>query len=149
PADSDATDWIAARANEYLRQDLAGIKRQSTEGVLDSRCVPWDFLQNYVADLGSVVDVEAIANAGSSIGADPMGGTSVDYCGAIAQHYGLTLTVVKPEVAAIIRYMTLYTDGKIRMDCSSPHLMASLIDNRQNFDLATGNDVDADRHGIV
>ena len=149
PADSEATDWIAARANEYLRQDLAGIKRQSTEGVLDSRCVPWDFLQNYVADLGSVVDMEAIAKAGISIGADPMGGASVDYWGAIAKHYGLNLTVVNPEVDATFRFMTLDTDGKIRMDCSSPHAMASLIDNRQNFDLATGNDADADRHGIV
>ena len=149
PADSEATDWIAARANEYLRQDLAGIKRQSTEGVLDSRCVPWDFLQNYVADLGSVVDMEAIAKAGISIGADPMGGASVDYWGAIAMHYGLNLTVVNPEVDATFRFMTLDTDGKIRMDCSSPHAMASLIDNRQNFDLATGNDADADRHGIV
>ena len=149
PADSEATDWIAARANEYLRQDLAGIKRQSTEGVLDSRCVPWDFLQNYVADLGSVVDMEAIAKADISIGADPMGGASVDYWGAIAKHYGLNLTVVNPEVDATFRFMTLDTDGKIRMDCSSPHAMASLIDNRQNFDLATGNDADADRHGIV
>ena len=149
PADSEVTDWIAARANEYLRQDLAGIKRQSTEGVLDSRCVPWDFLQNYVADLGSVVDMEAIAKAGISIGADPMGGASVDYWGAIAKHYGLNLTVVNPEVDATFRFMTLDTDGKIRMDCSSPHAMASLIDNRQNFDLATGNDADADRHGIV
>src|SRR5699024_1180777 len=149
PADSEATDWIAARANEYLRQDLAGIKRQSTEGVLDSRCVPCDFLQNYVADLGSVVDMEAIAKAGISIGADPMGGASVDYWGAIAKHYGLNLTVVNPEVDATFRFMTLDTDGKIRMDCSSPHAMASLIKNRHTYDLATGNAADADRHGII
>src|SRR5699024_5728585 len=149
PADSEATDWIAARANEYLRHELAGIKRQSTEGGLDSRCVPWDCLQNYAADLGSVGETEAIAKAGSPIGADAMGGASVDYWGAIAKHYGLNRTVVNPEVDATFRCMPLDTDGKSRMDCSSPHAMASLIDNRQNFDLATGNDADADRHGIV
>ena len=149
PADADATDWIAARANDYLRQDLAGVKRISVDGVLDSRCVAWDYLNNYVADLGSVIDMEAIAKSEISIGADPMGGASVDYWGAIAKHYGLNLTVVNPEVDATFRFMTLDTDGKIRMDCSSPHAMASLIDNRTSFDLATGNDADADRHGIV
>lgn len=149
PADADATDWIAARANDYLRQDLAGVKRISVDGVLDSRCVAWDYLNNYVADLGSVIDMEAIAKSEISIGADPMGGASVDYWGAIAKHYGLNLTVVNPEVDATFRFMTLDTDGKIRMDCSSPHAMASLIDNRASFDLATGNDADADRHGIV
>src|SRR5699024_9548950 len=102
-----------------------------------------------ISDLGSVIDMEAIAKSEISIGADPMGGASVDYWGAIAKHYGLNLTVVNPEVDATFRFMTLDTDGKIRMDCSSPHAMASLIDNRKNFDLATGNDADADRHGIV
>ncbi|HCJ68296.1 phosphoglucomutase (alpha-D-glucose-1,6-bisphosphate-dependent) [Corynebacterium casei] len=149
PADSDATDWIAQRANDYLVKNLEGVNRVRTQGVLDSRCVQWDFMGNYVADLGNVIDMEAIARSGLSIGADPMGGASVDYWGSIAKHYGLNMTVVNPEVDATFRFMTLDTDGKIRMDCSSPHAMASLIDNRDKYDLATGNDADSDRHGIV
>lgn len=149
PADSDATDWIAQRANDYLGKNLEGVNRVRTQGVLDSRCVQWDFMGNYVADLGNVIDMEAIARSGLSIGADPMGGASVDYWGSIAKHYGLNMTVVNPEVDATFRFMTLDTDGKIRMDCSSPHAMASLIDNRDRYDLATGNDADSDRHGIV
>lgn len=149
PADSDATDWIAQRANDYLGKNLEGVNRVRTQGVLDSRCVQWDFMGNYVADLGNVIDMEAIARSGLSIGADPMGGASVDYWGSIAKHYGLNMTVVNPEVDATFRFMTLDTDGKIRMDCSSPHAMASLIDNRDKYDLATGNDADSDRHGIV
>ncbi|MGO3458010.1 phosphoglucomutase (alpha-D-glucose-1,6-bisphosphate-dependent) [Corynebacterium casei] len=149
PADSDATDWIAQRANDYLVKNLEGVNRVRTQGVLDSRCVQWDFMGNYVADLGNVIDMEAIARSSLSIGADPMGGASVDYWGSIAKHYGLNMTVVNPEVDATFRFMTLDTDGKIRMDCSSPHAMASLIDNRDKYDLATGNDADSDRHGIV
>lgn len=149
PADSDATDWIAQRANDYLGKNLEGVNRVRTQGVLDSCCVQWDFMGNYVADLGNVIDMEAIARSGLSIGADPMGGASVDYWGSIAKHYGLNMTVVNPEVDATFRFMTLDTDGKIRMDCSSPHAMASLIDNRDKYDLATGNDADSDRHGIV
>lgn len=149
PADSDATDWIAQQANDYLQRDLDGVKRTRVDGVLDKRCVPWDFLHNYVEDLRNVVDMEAIAQSGLSIGADPMGGASVDYWAAIAKHYGLNMTVVNPEVDATFRFMTLDTDGKIRMDCSSPHAMASLIKNRDTYDLATGNDADADRHGII
>ncbi len=149
PADSDATDWIAQRANDYLGKNLEGVNRVRTQGVLDSRCVQWDFMGNYVADLSNVIDMEAIAKSGLSIGADPMGGASVDYWGSIAKHYGLNMTVVNPEVDATFRFMTLDTDGKIRMDCSSPHAMASLIENRDKYDLATGNDADSDRHGIV
>lgn len=149
PADSDATDWIAQQANDYLQRDLDGVKRTRVDGVLDKRCVPWDFLHNYVEELRNVVDMEAIAQSGLSIGADPMGGASVDYWAAIAKHYGLNMTVVNPEVDATFRFMTLDTDGKIRMDCSSPHAMASLIKNRHTYDLATGNDADADRHGII
>lgn len=149
PADADATDWIAQRANDYLGKNLEGVNRVRTQGVLDKRCVQWDFMGNYVADLGNVIDMEAIAKSGLSIGADPMGGASVDYWGSIAKHYGLNMTVVNPEVDATFRFMTLDTDGKIRMDCSSPHAMASLIDNRDKYDLATGNDADSDRHGIV
>lgn len=149
PADSDATDRIAQRANDYLGKNLEGVNRVRTQGVLDKRCVQWDFMGNYVADLGNVIDMEAIAKSGLSIGADPMGGASVDYWGSIANYYGLNMTVVNPEVDATFGFMTLDTDGKIRMDCSSPHAMASLIDNRGKYDLATGNDADSDRHGIV
>ncbi|WP_278764048.1 phosphoglucomutase (alpha-D-glucose-1,6-bisphosphate-dependent) [Corynebacterium argentoratense] len=149
PADTDATDWIAARANEYVRAGLDGVKRTSVAGVRDPRCQLFDFRSHYVADLPDVVDVEAIAASGLSIGADPMGGASVDYWGAIAEAHGLNLTVVNPLVDPTWRFMTLDTDGQIRMDCSSPDSMASLVANRGTFDLATGNDADADRHGIV
>lgn len=149
PADTDATDWIAARANKYVRAGLDGVKRTSVAGVRDPRCQLFDFRSHYVADLPDVVDVEAIAASGLSIGADPMGGASVDYWGAIAEAHGLNLTVVNPLVDPTWRFMTLDTDGQIRMDCSSPDSMASLVANRGTFDLATGNDADADRHGIV
>ena len=149
PADTDATDWIAARANEYVRAGLDGVKRTSVAGVRDPRCQLFDFRSHYVADLPDVVDVEAIAASGLSIGADPMGGASVDYWSAIAEAHGLNLTVVNPLVDPTWRFMTLDTDGQIRMDCSSPDSMASLVANRGTFDLATGNDADADRHGIV
>lgn len=149
PADTSATDWIAERANNYLRADLEGVKRVPVDGVLDERCVKHNYVDNYVADLRNVVDMDAIKKSGLRIGADPMGGASVDYWAAIAEHYELNMTVVNPEVDGTFRFMTLDTDGKIRMDCSSPNAMASLIGNRDKYDLATGNDADADRHGIV
>ena len=149
PADTDATDWIANRANELLRAGLTGVKRVPVSGVLDSRCIPYNYLDTYIADLPNVVNIEAIRSSGLSIGADPMGGASVDYWGAIADAHRLNLTVVNPKVDATWRFMTLDTDGKIRMDCSSPNSMASLVHNRSKFDIATGNDADADRHGIV
>ena len=108
-----------------------------------------DYLGNYVDDLSNVVDVAAIRAAGVRIGADPLGGASVDYWGEIAQRHNLELTVVNPLVDATWRFMTLDHDGKIRMDCSSPDAMASLIANRDRYQIATGNDADADRHGIV
>ncbi|GAB3596698.1 Phosphoglucomutase [Corynebacterium faecale] len=149
PADTDATDWIANRANELLRGGLADVKRVPVNGVLDERAGRYDFKGTYIEDLPNVVNIEAIREAGVRIGADPMGGASVDYWGEIARIHGLDLTVVNPHVDATFRFMTLDTDGKIRMDCSSPHAMASLIDNRDKYDVATGNDADADRHGIV
>ncbi|MCQ4625882.1 phosphoglucomutase (alpha-D-glucose-1,6-bisphosphate-dependent) [Corynebacterium sp. CCUG 69979] len=149
PADTDATDWIAARANEYLANDLEGVRKTSTSGVLDERAGKHPFMANYVADLPNVVDIEAIRSSGLHIGADPMGGASVDYWGAIAEAHGINLDVVNPHVDATWRFMTLDTDGKIRMDCSSPNSMASLVANRDKYDIATGNDADADRHGIV
>ena len=149
PAPAEATDWIAKRANEYIATGLDGVKRTPVTGVLDERAGKFDYLDHYVSDLGNVVDMDAIKASGLHIGADPMGGASVDYWGAIGERYGLNLEVVNPHVDATWRFMTLDTDGKIRMDCSSPNSMASLVHNRDKFDLATGNDADADRHGIV
>ncbi|MCS4490624.1 phosphoglucomutase (alpha-D-glucose-1,6-bisphosphate-dependent) [Corynebacterium sp. ES2794-CONJ1] len=149
PADTDATDWIAQRANDILRNDLKDIRRVSVSGVLDPRAERFDYLNHYIADLPNVINIEAIKQSGLTIGADPMGGASVDYWGRIAEVHGLNLTVVNPIVDPTWRFMTLDTDGKIRMDCSSPHSMASLVHNRDKYDIATGNDADADRHGIV
>lgn len=149
PAGTGATEWIAERANSYLRAKLAGVRRTPVSGVLDSRAQRFDFMGRYVADLVNVVDIDAIRASGLRIGADPMGGASVDYWGAIADTHGLDLTVVNPEVDATWRFMTLDTDGNIRMDCSSPDSMASLVHNRDSYTIATGNDADADRHGIV
>ena len=149
PAPAEATDWIAKRANEYIAAGLDGVKCTPVSGVLDERAGKFDYLDHYVSELGNVVDMDAIKASGLHIGADPMGGASVDYWGAIGECYGLNLEVVNPHVDATWRFMTLDTDGKIRMDCSSPNSMASLVHNRDKFDLATGNDADADRHGIV
>ncbi|WP_034998042.1 MULTISPECIES: phosphoglucomutase (alpha-D-glucose-1,6-bisphosphate-dependent) [Corynebacterium] len=149
PAPAEATDWIAKRANEYIAAGLDGVKRTPVSGVLDERAGKFDYLDHYVSDLGNVVDMDAIKASGLRIGTDPMGGASVDYWGVIGERYGLNLEVVNPHVDATWRFMTLDTDGKIRMDCSSPNSMASLVHNRDKFDLATGNDADADRHGIV
>ncbi|MCT1411452.1 phosphoglucomutase (alpha-D-glucose-1,6-bisphosphate-dependent) [Corynebacterium sanguinis] len=149
PADTDATDWIAARANSYIGDGLRGVERASISGVLDERAGKFDFMGSYVADLADVVDIDAIRSSGLRIGADPMGGASVHYWQAIAETHKLNLTVVNPLVDATWRFMTLDTDGKIRMDCSSPDTMASLVASRDKFDIATGNDADADRHGIV
>ncbi|CAB0883884.1 phosphoglucomutase (alpha-D-glucose-1,6-bisphosphate-dependent) [Corynebacterium diphtheriae] len=149
PADTDATDWIADRANTLLREGLVSVKRTSVTGVLDPRAHRHNYMENYIADLPNVVDIDAIRNSGLAIGVDPMGGASVDYWGAIAEKHSLNLTVVNPLVDATWRFMTLDTDGKIRMDCSSPDSMASLVHNRTKYDIATGNDADADRHGIV
>jgi len=148
PADSDATSVIAKRANDLLEGGLAGVLRV---GLTDatSALTPYDFMTAYVDDLAAVLDLEAIRAAGVRIGADPMGGASVDYWGAIAERHQLDLTVVNPEVDPTWSFMTLDTDGKIRMDCSSPNAMASLIAARDRFDISTGNDADADRHGIV
>lgn len=143
PADSDATNWIAARANEIILGGMSEIKRA------EPKPVKFHFLDNYVSQLGEVVNMDAIRDAGVTIGADPMGGASVDYWGAIADRYSLNMTVVNPNVDFQFGFMSLDWDGKIRMDCSSPHAMASLIAGRDRFDISTGNDADADRHGIV
>lgn len=148
PADSDATTAIADRANELLRAGMSGIARVPLARAL-AEAGRYDYLSEYVDDLPGVLDLDAIRASGLRIGADPLGGASVDYWGAIAERHRLDLTVVNPLVDATWRFMTLDGDGKIRMDCSSPHAMASLIAARDRFDLATGNDADADRHGIV
>ena len=157
PADTEATTWIADRANELLAAGLAGVHRVASADVAGhAKLGGFDFLDRYVSDLPQVIDVEAIREAGVRIGADPMGGASVAYWGEIADRHGLDLTVVNPEVDPRFGFMTLDWDGKIRMDCSSPNAMASLIermtpdaDGQAPFDVATGNDADADRHGIV
>ena len=148
PADSDATKVVAARANELLRAGLDGVRRVPFARARAAASA-YDFLGTYVDDLPSVVDVAAIREAGVRIGADPMGGAAVHYWGEVADRHGLDLTVVNPLVDPTWRFMTLDWDGKIRMDCSSPSAMASLIAQKSAFDVATGNDADADRHGIV
>ena len=153
PADSDATGWIADRANELLREGWENIARVSLEEALAAPTTGrHDFLSAYVEDLANVIDFDAIREAGVRIGADPLGGASVYYWGEIGERYGLNLTVVNPTVDPTFGFMTLDWDGKIRMDCSSPNAMASLLAKMgadAPFDVATGNDTDSDRHGIV
>jgi len=148
PAGSEATAWIAERANQILRSGLGDIHRVSLRQAL-AAAQRYDFLGTYIDDLPNVVNLDAVRDAGLRIGADPLGGASVAYWGEIAQRHRLDLTVVNPLVDATWRFMTLDTDGKIRMDCSSPNAMASLVAARADYDLSTGNDADADRHGIV
>ncbi len=150
PADTDATGWIADRANELLEGGLAEVARIPLSRARSAETTgTYDFLDAYVSELGSVLQMDAIRSAGITVAADPLGGASVDYWGAIADRYGLDLTVVNPLVDPTFGFMTLDWDGKIRMDCSSPSAMASLIARSGDFVLATGNDTDADRHGIV
>ncbi|QZT58747.1 phosphoglucomutase (alpha-D-glucose-1,6-bisphosphate-dependent) [Mycolicibacterium austroafricanum] len=152
PADTDATSVIARRANEILRDGLKAVKRIPLARALNT-AQRHDYLESYVADLPNVVDLHAISAEGIRIGADPLGGASVDYWAAIAERHNLQLTVVNPLVDATWRFMTLDTDGKIRMDCSSPNAMAGLIravrSDQASYQIATGNDADSDRHGIV
>ena len=148
PADTDATSVIADRANALIRDGLAGVKRVPFPRAR-AAASSYDFLGTYVDDLPNVLDIDAIRNAGVRIGADPLGGASVAYWGEIAERHRLDLTVVNPLVDPTWRFMTLDWDGKIRMDCSSPNAMASLIRRKDEYDIATGNDADSDRHGIV
>ena len=144
PADSDATNWIANRANEIIAEGNHAVKRAEPSGV-----GTYDFRGNYVNDLENIIDMQAIKKAGVHIGADPLGGASVHYWSAIAERYGLDLTVVNPGVDPQWGFMTLDWDGKIRMDPSSASVMASVLVHKDDFDVVTGNDADADRHGIV
>ncbi|MET9098850.1 phosphoglucomutase (alpha-D-glucose-1,6-bisphosphate-dependent) [Streptomyces antibioticus] len=150
PAGSDATSWIQDRANDVIAAGLKDVRRLPyTRALAATATGRHDFLGAYVTDLPNVLDLDAIRAAGVRIGADPLGGASVAYWGRIAEQHRLDLTVVNPLTDPTWRFMTLDWDGKIRMDCSSPYAMASLIERRDRFDIATGNDADADRHGIV
>ena len=150
PADTNVTGWIQDRANTLLSSSLKGVLRNSYEDARRSKTThAYDYVNSYVRDLGAVVDMEAIRNAKLKIGADPLGGASVGYWGPIAERYALELEVVNKAVDPTFRFMPLDWDGKIRMDCSSPYAMAKLIALRERFDIAFGNDTDADRHGIV
>ncbi|MBI4863193.1 MAG: alpha-D-glucose phosphate-specific phosphoglucomutase [Candidatus Riflebacteria bacterium] len=150
PADTAVTTWIENRANGLLHADLAGVNRMPYERGLRSGTVhEHDYIAPYVDDLASVIDMEAIRTAGTRIGVDPLGGSSVAYWEPIARKYGLAIDLVNPVVDPTFGFMTVDRDGKIRMDCSSPHAMASLIGLKDRYDVAFGNDPDSDRHGIV
>ncbi|TDC85167.1 alpha-D-glucose phosphate-specific phosphoglucomutase [Micromonospora sp. KC606] len=150
PADTDVTSWIQDRANAILAAGLKEVRRiPYARARAADTTGGYDFLAHYVDDLPAAIDLDAIRHAGVRIGADPMGGASVAYWGEIAERHRLDLTVVNPTVDPTWRFMTLDGDGKIRMDCSSPNAMASLIAARADFQVSTGNDADADRHGIV
>ncbi|MCJ8503326.1 phosphoglucomutase (alpha-D-glucose-1,6-bisphosphate-dependent) [Kocuria flava] len=150
PADTDATEWIAQRANEFLENGMRGVRRVPLEQARRAAGTgSYDFLEEYVRTLPEVVDLDVVRDSGLHIGADPMGSASVAYWQAIAERFGLNMTVVNPEVDPQWAFMTLDWDEKIRMDCSSPSAMASLIGSRDAYDIATGNDADTDRHGIV
>ena len=148
PADTDATKVIADRANELIKAGLDGVRRTPFARAR-AAASSYDFMGTYVDDLPTVVDLAAIKDVGVKIGADPLGGASVDYWAEIGNRHDLDLTVVNPLVDATWRFMTLDWDGKIRMDCSSPSAMASLITQKDKYQIATGNDADSDRHGIV
>ncbi|MGJ5817640.1 phosphoglucomutase (alpha-D-glucose-1,6-bisphosphate-dependent) [Paludibaculum fermentans] len=150
PADTDVTNWIQNRANELLRANNAGVRRLPYERAIQADCVhEFDFIPGFVRELSAVVDMEAIAQAGLKIGVDPLGGAAVYYWSEVAARYNLDLTVVNPSVDPQFGFMTVDHDGKIRMDCSSPYAMAGLVQLKDKFDIAFGNDPDADRHGIV
>jgi phosphoglucomutase len=150
PADTDVTDWIQNRANDLLRTGNKGVRRIDFEAALRASTThAQDFVSPYVQDLASVIDLDVIRSAGVKIGADPLGGASLPYWKPIAERYGLDITVVNPNVDPTFAFMTVDHDGKIRMDCSSPSAMASLVKLKDRFDIAFGNDPDADRHGIV
>lgn len=148
PAGTDITAGVQARANELLTQRLAGVKRTAFASAINV-CARHDFVSTYVDDLPNVVNIDAIRAAGLRIGADPLGGASVDFWAAIADRHRIDLTVINPVIDPTWYFMCLDWDGKIRMDCSSPYAMASLVSNKAAFDISTGNDADSDRHGIV
>ena len=150
PADTDVTGWIEQRANALLAQGTGAVRRLPYAQALAAASTrEEDFAAPYIADLGSVIDMEAIRAAKLKIGVDPLGGAAVDYWKPIAAHYGFDIELVNPRVDPAFGFMTLDHDGRIRMDCSSPYAMASLVGLKQRFDIAWANDADVDRHGIV
>lgn len=148
PADTDVTGAVQARANDILENDLRDVKRISLEDAMNA-LTPFDFITPYVDQLGEVIDLDAIRQSGVKIGVDPLGGASLPVWQAIQAKYGLNLTIVNEQVDPRFAFMSVDKDGKIRMDCSSPYAMASLLRLKDDFDVAIGNDPDADRHGIV
>ncbi len=150
PAGTDTTRKIQNRANEILQQGLQGVRRVSYKQALQAETThTYDYVTPYVSDLENVIDMQVVSGAGLKIGVDPMGGSGVAYWEPIAERYGLDMDVVNPVVDPRFSFMTVDHDGKIRMDCSSPYAMASLIQLKDRFDIAFGNDPDYDRHGIV
>lgn len=150
PADSDATSWIADRANDLLEDGLKEVRRVPLARAKAADTTGrFDFMTSYVSALPEIIDLDAIRDSGLRIGADPMGSAAVEYWITISERFGLNMSVVNPEVDPRWAFMTLDWDEKIRMDCSSPDAMASLVASRDQFDIATGNDADSDRHGIV
>jgi phosphoglucomutase len=150
PADTDVTRWIEDRANALLADDLRGVARIPFERARSASTTHrYDYIDAYVGDLGAVLDMDAIRGAKLRIGAHPLGGAGVAYWGPISERYGFEVTVISDAVDPTFRFMTVDWDGKIRMDCSSPYAMASVIALKDRFDLAFANDTDHDRHGIV
>ncbi len=150
PADTDVTRWIESRANKLLGQNLAGVKRMTVaQAERSGRLSRRDFVNPYVEDLAGILDMEAIARSGIKLGIDPLGGAAVDYWVRIVARYGLNAEIVNPRIDPTFAFMPRDWDGKIRMDCSSPHAMAGLLAMADRFDLGLANDTDADRHGIV
>ena len=150
PADTDVTDWIQNRANELLRAGQKGVQRIDFDAALKvSTTHTEDFVSGYVEDLANVIDLEAIRSAGVKIGVDPLGGAAAAYWQPVVERYGIDITIVNPKIDPTFAFMTVDHDGKIRMDCSSPWAMAGLVQLKDRFDIAFGNDPDADRHGIV
>jgi phosphoglucomutase len=150
PADTDITGWVQNRANDLLQSKLNGVQRLPYEQAIKAATThPYDYIMPYVNDLGSVIDMDVIKASGLRLGADPLGGASVAYWEPIAERYGLNITVVDKTVDPTFRFMPVDHDGKIRMDCSSPYAMSNLIKLKDQYDVAWGNDTDADRHGIV
>lgn len=150
PAEPEITKWVQNRANDLLKAKNNGVKRFTYEKALQAETThEYDFVTPYVNDLEKIIDLEVIRASGIRLGVDPLGGSNVAYWEPIAARYGLNLTVINPKIDPTFRFMTLDWDGKIRMDCSSPYAMASLVKIKDDYDVAFGNDTDSDRHGIV
>jgi phosphoglucomutase len=150
PADTDVTDWIQNRANDLLRASNKGVQRIGFDAALKSSTThAQDLATPYINDLGNVIDMEAIRSAGLKVGIDPLGGAAAAYWQPVAERFGINITVVNSKIDPTFSFMTVDHDGKIRMDCSSPWAMAGLVELKDRFDIAFGNDPDADRHGIV